>query len=357
MLQDLKQESLALEGLAQAVLAKRPNDTDSTWANWAEQELVKFYRTIEHREFKSRDGKEIHYGLCRTENPRGWVVISPGRVESYIKYQEVALEFVAAGYAVAMIDHRGQGHSSRMTNNTQQGHVGRFLDYAEDFAEWLDLLKTDFADKPVYLLAHSMGGAISMAYLQQVAGRKGFMPSPFQKAALSAPMMGINTAPWPLWLAKPMTRSLAALNQFISPGNYWYAPGTGDYQKEPFAVNRLTHSEARYHWFSQMYQDLPAIKVGGPTNHWVAEGVHAAEQVVQFAERVAIPILLLQGDQDIIVAPDPQQRFVDKLPHPASRLESVAGAKHEILMETDAIRAPALAAIQQYFAADSEQTG
>ncbi|MCL4409506.1 MAG: alpha/beta fold hydrolase [Gammaproteobacteria bacterium] len=342
-------QGVAHESLAQKVLSVRPKDTDSEWSQWAAQELTKFYRSIEHREFTSRDGKEIHYGLCRPENPRGWVVISPGRVESYIKYQEVALEFVAEGYAVAMIDHRGQGHSTRLTANQQQGHVGRFLDYAEDFAEWLALLKADFADKPVYLLAHSMGGAISMTYLQQVAGRHGYSPSPFHKAALSAPMMGINTAPWPLWLAKPMTRSLAALNQFLSPKRHWYAPGTGDYQKEAFAVNRLTHSEARYDWFSQMYQDLPAIKVGGPTNHWVAEGVQAAEQVVQLAERVDIPVLLLQGDQDIIVAPEPQHRFVDKLAHPASRLEPIAGAKHEILMETDAIRAPALAMIQRFF--------
>ena len=36
----------------------------------------------------------------------------------------------------------------------------------------------------------------------------------------------------------------------------------------------------------------------------------------------------------MIVAAEPQRRFVDKLTHPASRLEPIAGAKHEILMET-----------------------
>ncbi|MCH8500715.1 MAG: alpha/beta fold hydrolase [Aliidiomarina sp.] len=342
-----------LRQLAGEVLAERPLDTDPAWSQWSLSSLTRFYRHIEHGEFISRDGKEIHYGLCRPNEANAWVVISPGRVESYIKYQEVALELVAAGYAVAMIDHRGQGHSSRLTTNPQQGHVGQFIDYAEDFAEWLDHLRGHFQAQPVFLLAHSMGGAISMLYLQQVAGRKGYQPSPFSKAALSAPMMGINTAPWPLWLAKPMTRSLAALNQLLSPKRYWYAPGTGDYATEPFAINRLSHSEARYHWFSQMYTDLPAIKVGGPTNHWVAEGVAAADEVVRLAHRVEIPVLLLQGDQDIIVAAEPQKRFIDQLPNPQSRLEPVAGAKHEILMETDAIRAPAIAAVMTFFQDDA----
>lgn len=339
--------------LAGEVLAERPADTDPAWSQWSLTSLTRFYRHIEHAEFISRDGKEIHYGLCRPNEARAWVIISPGRVESYIKYQEVALELVAAGYAVAMIDHRGQGHSTRLTPNPQQGHVGRFIDYAEDFAEWLDGLHTQFENKKVFLLAHSMGGAIAMTYLQQVAGRKNYQPSPFSKAALSAPMLGINTAPWPLWLAKPMTRSLAALNQFLSPKRYWYAPGTGDYATEPFAINRLTHSEARYDWFSQMYTDLPAIKVGGPTNHWVAEGVAAAEEVVRLASRVDIPVLLLQGDQDIIVAAEPQRRFIDHLPHPESNLLPVAGAKHEILMETDAIRNPAMQSVLDYFQDDA----
>ncbi|RUO20941.1 lysophospholipase [Aliidiomarina iranensis] len=371
---------------ALAVLNRRPADNQSAWLDWAREDLYEFYRYAEHGEFRSSDGHEIRYALFENkvlpeeantssvsdplndptdqfvaslaqakEEPaephRGWVVIAPGRIESYLKYQEITLELVAAGYSVAMIDHRGQGHSSRLTHHHQHGHVNNFTDYVRDFAEWMQLIEPRIGDAPAYILSHSMGGAIAAQYLQQFAGSSEFPFNPFKKIVFCAPMFGIQTRPFPFWIAKPLTRFLAFLNSILAPKKPWYAPTTGDYIMLPFAENLLTHSESRYSWFSNMYHDMENIKVGGPTNYWVAEAILAARQVVLQAERLKIPALVLQGAEDKIVAPKPQQEFIERQKNSASKLKRIEGARHEILMENDAIREPAMKQILQFLRA------
>ncbi|MCT6568541.1 alpha/beta fold hydrolase, partial [Staphylococcus aureus] len=42
------------------------------------------------------------------------VVVVPGRIESYVKYPEVAYDLFQQGYDVIVLDHRGQGRSGRI---------------------------------------------------------------------------------------------------------------------------------------------------------------------------------------------------------------------------------------------------
>ncbi|MBZ4317645.1 lysophospholipase, partial [Mycobacterium tuberculosis] len=52
-----------------------------------------------------------------------------------------------------------------------------------------------------------------------------------------------------------------------------YAIGTGRWRALPFAVNVLTHSRQRYRRNLRFYADEPRLQVGGPTWHWVREGM------------------------------------------------------------------------------------
>lgn len=44
-----------------------------------------------------------------------------------------------------------------------------------------------------------------------------------------------------------------------------YAPGHKAYYAKPFADNPLTQSAARYHWFRDLYEEMPQLKLGGPS--------------------------------------------------------------------------------------------
>ena len=84
----------------------------------------------------------IAYAYALHPQPLGAVVISSGRIESLIKYKEVVYDFYQNGYSVFIHDHRGQGLSGRMLDNSQIGYVGNFSEYVDDFKKFIDEVVT-----------------------------------------------------------------------------------------------------------------------------------------------------------------------------------------------------------------------
>src|ERR1700694_6102998 len=60
---------------------------------------------------------------------QGTLLVLPGRTEFIEKYFEVVGEARARGFAVAMIDWRGQGLSGRALLGPRKGHGGRLSGY------------------------------------------------------------------------------------------------------------------------------------------------------------------------------------------------------------------------------------
>jgi lysophospholipase len=58
---------------------------------------------------------------------KGTVCVFTGRSEQIEKYFETVRDLRERGFAVAMIDWRGQGHSSRRPARSAQGLCPRFL--------------------------------------------------------------------------------------------------------------------------------------------------------------------------------------------------------------------------------------
>ncbi len=121
------------------------------------------------------------------------------------------------------------------------------------------------ADQPakLFLLAHSMGGAISARYLER-------WPDDIKAAVLSSPMLGINLGGLPKWLAKGLASTIGTVGGWF--GEPPYGPGQSAYQDHGFADNELTHSQPRYQAFRQIYEQHPQIKLGGATAHWIYRG-------------------------------------------------------------------------------------
>lgn len=316
-------------------LAARPADTDPAWAQWAKTELSQFWCLVSRHKLVTADELHLHYVTYQHPQSRGWVVISPGRIETYLKYQEVMLELAAQGYSVAALDHRGQGFSERISHHPQHGHVNHFGDFVRDFSDLMLALRPRIGSQPCHLLAHSMGSAIACLYMANY-------PNPFNSAVLSAPMMGIQTRPWPYAVAQGLIRAGHWLNRSVLGDKPRYFLGMKDYTDIRFEKNRLTHSAQRYEWFRQMYLQRPEIQLGGPTVQWLIQSLEAMAELPEASAKLSVPVLLLQAERDKVVAPQPQQRFIELAPHRQSRLELISGSYHEILMETDSIRRPAL---------------
>ncbi|PHM44548.1 lysophospholipase L2 [Xenorhabdus mauleonii] len=305
--------------------------------------LLDFWQTREERQFIGVDDVPIHYvSFCAPHHDK-ILVISPGRSESYVKYPEVAYDFYHLGYDILIIDHRGQGCSGRMLDDRQKGHVELFDHYVDDFAKLVELELTPRRSHRCYALAHSMGGAILSRYL--LRNQKAV----FCAAALCAPMFGINL-PMPRWLANFLVNQAEPKIQKRNA----YALSTGRWRPLPYLINLLTHSYARYQRYLRYYADYPELRLGGPTYHWMRESMLMGDKLIENADKIQTPLMVLQASEDKIVSNRELLAFCKSNQKARTGKKEqkplvIQGAHHEILFEKDVLRAQALNAICDFF--------
>lgn len=288
---------------------------------------------------------------------RGAIVLSSGRTEFLAKYKELVFDLWQQGYSVYLHDHRGQGLSARepaVAAEPEKGHVGRFDDYVADLRQFLREQVAPAGHRNVFLLAHSMGGAIAARLLES-----GSLGVPvLQAAALSSPMLKIRgLAGLPAdWLSCPLAHTMRAFGAETT-----WVPGGGGYEDTGFDGNLYTSSPLRYARLRAEAQAEPRVRLGSPTFGWVAEACDAAAAARDEAGRVTTPTLVLVAGGDRIVHPDGAQAFCAALKTAASPAVAagcggpeggplvVPGAEHELFIERDALREQALQAVLRHF--------
>ncbi|MBE4594374.1 lysophospholipase [Vibrio navarrensis] len=288
--------------------------------------------------FKSSDKTKLYW--CKLTDPKHnkAVLLVNGRIESSWKYQELLFDFYRQGYDVYSYDHRGQGLSDRLVQDSDIGHVYEFDDYVRDLASVVQHFALEGYQQR-HMISHSMGGAIATRYLQT------YPHHPFDKLVLSAPMFGINLP----WYLSPVAIAVSQILTAVYP-TPTYAPGHQPYYAKPFEDNPLSQSKARYHWFRQLYTDKPELQVGGPSTRWVWQGLMATKQCLQMTRQLKIPVLLLQAGNDRIVSNQAQNQFYKKLckTNKNSQMITIDGAQHELLFEQDQYRNQALDALFRF---------
>ena len=292
---------------------------------------------------------EIAYAVVHAAPERGAVVVVNGRTESFSHYGELVYDLSRRGYSLYLLDHRGQGHSSRLLDyetvgdaEYQKGYVDDFHDYVDDLAKFVDTVVVPDRQGRVpglFAIAHSMGGAVMTRYAEE-------HPHTFDAIALSSPMHQIKESGFKL--------TLAAAIDVLFPTAYGIGQKPRD-DDEPFAGNELTSSEPRFYAKRAVWNADPETKIGGVTYRWITESVSADKQMLNDAALVQDPILLLSAGADQIVDDDGHHKMCDAIngatsEEPRCQLEVIDGAQHEQLIEVDAIRQRSLGLIVNFFA-------
>lgn len=112
---------------------------------------------------KTPDGVELRFARwAPTSGRKGTVCVFTGRTEQIEKYFETVRDLRERGFAVAMIDWRGQGHSARRLRDWRKGYVRRFSDFEIDVETFVREVVLPDCPPPHFALAHSMGGAVML---------------------------------------------------------------------------------------------------------------------------------------------------------------------------------------------------
>jgi len=334
---------LVFSGISTMTKAQ-PNIAQHTKA--ADDQISAHWNKGEFSSFQGVDDIRINYASFVNESHQQCIVIVPGRSEGYLKYKELSYELFQHGYDIHIIDHRGQGISERIASNRYKGYVKSFDHYSDDLHTFISQV-TKQQCKNTYLLAHSMGGAISARYLQRY-------PNDIKAAVLASPMIAINSGGIPAWLASTIINAGDMLNRFVSD-QPWYFLGQSDYQPGNFESNHLTHSEQRYQVFNQLYQQTPELQLGGVTFTWLAQALQANNDIFGHIHALTTPTIVLQSGGDTIVDNQAQDDFCQALhqAHPASCAEGkpilIETAYHELFFEVDEYRKPAVEAVLSWF--------
>ncbi|MFN3687308.1 alpha/beta fold hydrolase [Salinarimonas sp.] len=264
---------------------------------------------------------------ARVERPLGTVTIYQGRAEFIEKWAEPIAELLDRGFAVVAFDWRGQGASDRALEDPRKGHVRRFRHYARD-VEAIAAQVLPKCPGPHFVLAHSMGAGIALDL-----ARHGRLPA--ERLVALSPMIALAAIDRPR-VARAYIRAsrLALLGGTYVPGG-----GETSVMTRPFPGNPLTSDERRYVRNAGIAAEVKEWAVGAPTVAWLDEAwsLMRTLQAPRAALDIRMPVLIVAGGADRVVSTPAAERFAAWLKTGPALV--IPGARHELLNESDAIRA------------------
>lgn len=292
--------------------------------------------------FEGYDGGLMRFARWEpTRGPRrGTISLFTGRSEFIEKYFEVIADLRRRGFAVAIMDWRGQGGSHRPLSNPRKGWVRSFAEYDKDLACFMQQVVLPNCPAPHIALAHSMGGHILLRIASQPA-------CPFERIAVVAPMLRFHDSK--VGTSQRIARVYAAVGTALGLGRS-YVRGGSDDSADPivFEGNPLTSDKVRFARNRALIDAAPHLLVGAPTIGWLNAAYSSMAMLNDpaYAERVKVPLLIGIAGQDTVVDPLATEAFARRVKLCTSIVLPLA--RHEILQEVDDIRSRFWAGFDAY---------
>ena len=254
-------------------------------------------------QFAAADGLLLTRQAWRPEGaPAAVLAVVHGYGEHGGRYRGLAEDMAARGYAVHVYDLRGHGRSGG-----PRGHLGRFTDYLDDTAVFLDAVRQEQPGRPLYLLGHSLGGLIAAAFVEDrpadvLAGL--ILSSPFLRLGMPVPPLKLSAA-----------RLLALVAPAVNVGNTLDPAGLSHDQEvvRAYGTDPLNHHVA--------------------TARWATEVVAAQGAALSAAGAIRLPFLLLYGDADAVADPEASRELFTGAGSADKTVHCYEGFYHEIFNE------------------------
>lgn len=262
--------------------------------------------------FRAADGVELFRRSWHPTGPaRGVLVNLHGLGDHSGLYPALTDHFVPRGWALHALDLRGNGRSPG-----RRGHIRRWSVYRDDLGRFLDQVRSEDPDGPLFLLGHSLGGIVALDFaLAHPEGLRGVV-------AAAPPLGRVGTSAWLLALARVLSRLWPAFT--LDTGLDLSGLSRDAAAREAVLADPLFHRRA--------------------SARLAAELLVAAAAVRRSAGRFPVPVLLLHGAADRMVLPDGSRAFYAEVGHPDKRYIEYPAAYHALFADLE--RAQVLADLE-----------
>ncbi|XP_030640171.1 monoglyceride lipase [Chanos chanos] len=199
--------------------------------------------------------------------PRALVFVAHGAGEHCGAYEDVARTLTEHSMLVFAHDHVGHGQSEGERMN-----VKNFQVYVRDSLQHIDIMRGRYSSLPVFIVGHSMGGAISILTACE-------RPQDFAGVVLIAPMVQMNpesATPFKVFIAKVLNY-MAPRFTLGSIESKWVS-------RDPKQVEAYDSDELNYH--------------GGLRVSFGMQLMNATSRIEREIPDITWPFLLLHGDDD-----------------------------------------------------------
>lgn len=234
-------------------------------------------------------------------DPRAVVLIAHGAGEHGGRYEWVGGELAARGHAAYAIDHRGHGRS-----DGPRALVDSIDDAVEDLHRLAGLAAGRHPGAPTFLLGHSMGGAIAIAYAARHQGE-------LTGLVLSAPFAAVDAGPVVLAGVRVLSR--------VAPRLPVRRIDATTVSRDPEVVAAYDADPLNHHG------PLPARTVG--------ELVRSVELLGERLPALRLPLLTMYGSGDRLVPPAGSELVDARAGSDDATLTAYDGLYHELLNEPE----------------------
>ena len=251
------------------------------------------------------DGVGLHHLRWRSERspPSAVLVFLHGIASHAGWFAETAVDLNRQGVEVYGLDRRGSGRSGG-----PRGHLDRYERALDDVEQLVRLVAAEHPGSPVFLAASSWAAKLAVVYAAQRA-------APLSGLLLLGPGLfpRVNLSPWRVVVvvAGHLVRPMARLPIPLTPELYTANPPYRDFiRSDPL---RLLEATVQFYWQTGRLD----------------------RRRRRDTARVALPVLLLQGDGDEMMDVPATRRWFERLPGEDKTYRAYPGAGHTLDFEPD----------------------
>jgi len=253
--------------------------------------------------FEGARGQSLFRRSWLPPEPERVLVVAHGFAEHSGRYDALAAWFAARGVAVHALDHEGHGRSVG-----PRGHIASFGDLLDDLEAFLRLVQREHADATPILLGHSMGGLLVATLLCE------------RRPAISAAVTSSAALALPTGFSR-MRRTGVRLLRRVMP-RLSLASGL-----DPNGLSRDPEVVRRYVEDPLVFRRMTAS--------FAAELLDAMERTAQSPQEVALPMLVMHGEDDPICSAAGSRAFFQRVRGTGSALRIYPKLRHEIFNEPE----------------------